>query len=88
MELKVGKDIIEQPGKDDLVNELVEEPKTWGAMTDVEKGDLLLSRYWTSKIPDSNAWHPDWYSRVKEVMANQVVKPTLDDKTVTIDEVE
>ena len=39
-----GKDMIERPGKGDLVNELVEEPKTWGAMTDVERGRLTSGK--------------------------------------------
>jgi hypothetical protein len=104
-----GKDMIERPGKGDLVNEYMNmnlwssiapttEPKTWGAMTDVEKGGLLLAnlrgariefkpsgRYWTLRRPDSNVWHNDWCYRVKVVVSNQVAKPTLDGKTVTID---
>jgi hypothetical protein len=96
-----GKDMIERPGKSDLVNELVEEPKTWGAMTDVERGALLLAnlrgariesksalRGWSLMHPRpgvSNLWHTDWCYRVRVVVPNQVAKPTLDGKTVTID---
>jgi hypothetical protein len=38
-----GKDMIERPGKGDLVNEFAVETKMWGHLSDIEKGAILLA---------------------------------------------